>query len=453
MGKRNGLLEASWTVIDAGEHVAVQIDHAIKLLPFPAGGCVAYMIGAVMRGRALPVLGPVQAQERCRGLPVSFGGSGPATLSSEMRIASIQTSAERGGAEYANVDLLRALQARGLDVVLVTNIPDIATGTQIPVERLELGPKLSRRSALRILIRWPALLLRLAGALRKLAPIDGVMLHFKKEQLLCSLLPRSLVGRIVWMEWGPVPPPMRQGPARALYALAARRAEAIVAVSPGTAATVRAAGVPAEKVHVVPNLVEVSDITPDPDARRRLRDSWGVGAETLVVGCVSRFQRRKRNDVVIDAMRHLSEGVLLVMAGEGEEEEALRERAAPYGGRVRFVPNVRGHAAEFLSACDTLAFAPSPTEGEPRIIVLAQLVGLPVIATAAEGAEGLVEPGNGTIISPEHDPSALAAAIESYRSDPARRKAEGARARAGRLQSHDPDRTIAAIERLLGVSV
>jgi hypothetical protein len=41
----------------------------------------------------------------------------------------------------------------------------------------------------------------------------------------------------------------------------------------------------------------------------------------------------------------------------------------------------------------------------------------------------MVLPGTGTIVSPAHDPRMLAACIESYRCDPARRAREG---RAGR---------------------
>src|ERR1019366_8364012 len=69
-------------------------------------------------------------------------------------------------------------------------------------------------------------------------PVGALMLHFKKEQLLCALLPRRLTGEIVWAEWGPVPPPMRRGPARLLYALAARRARRIMAISEGTRRTI-----------------------------------------------------------------------------------------------------------------------------------------------------------------------------------------------------------------------
>jgi glycosyltransferase involved in cell wall biosynthesis len=367
------------------------------------------------------------------------------------RIVSIQTTNERGGAEYANVDLLDALVARGHDAVLLSNFPDLASGTNVPVRGIDLGPKLARCTAARVLLQAPLTLLRLARALRAERPVAALLLHFKKEQLLCSLLPRRLTGEIVWAEWGPVPPAMRRGPARLLYALAARRARRIIAISAGTKRTVVDAGVPAEKVDIVPNLVDVEAVKPQPGSRVELRQAWGAGEQTLVVGCISRFQRRKRNDVPIDAMAHLDGDVLLVLAGEGDQEAMLRERAAPHGERVRFMPNVRGHVEAFLSACDVLVFAPSPTEGEPRVIVMAQLVEVPVIATDAEGAQGLIPPGGGTIVSPSHDPRALALALAAYRDDRERCLREGRAARAATLESHAPERTLRAVERALGL--
>ncbi len=367
------------------------------------------------------------------------------------RIVSVQTTSERGGAEYANVDLLAALRGRGHDVVLLTNFPDLADGTGVPVRALDLGPKLSRRALVRVALLAPTIVLRLARALARERPVAITFLHFKKEQLLGALLPRRIVGEIVWAEWGPLPPALRGGPARLIYVLAARRTRRILAISAGTRETIVAAGVPRAKVEVVPNLVDVEAVRRDWRSRARLRAEWGVGEETLVVGCISRFQRRKRNDVPIDAMKHLDGDVVLVMAGEGEEEDRLRARAAPHGERVRFVPNVRGHVEEFLSACDVLVFAPSPTEGEPRVIVMAQLVGVPVIATDPEGARGLIPPAGGTIVSPSHDPRALAATLAGYRDDRGRVLAEGERARAATLASHAPERTLRAVERAFGL--
>jgi glycosyltransferase involved in cell wall biosynthesis len=370
----------------------------------------------------------------------------------ENRIVSLQTTTERGGAEYANVDLLAALAARGHDVLLLTNLPDLAADTDVPVRMIDLGPKLGRRSLARVLPQTPLILWRIARALRAERPIGVLLLHFKKEQLLCALLPRRLTGEIVWAEWGPVPAQLRSGPARALYALAARRARRIIAISQGTKRSIVQAGVPAGKVEVVPNLVDVESVGFGHLGRSELRRAWGVSEQTLVLGCISRFHPRKRNDVVIDAMAHLNgEDVLLVLAGEGEQEEALRERARPYGERVRFVPNVRGKVEAFLSACDLLVFAPSPTEGEPRVIVMAQLVGVPVVATDSEGAHGLIPPGGGMIVSPSHDARALAEVVVGYHDDPERRRAEGETARRVTLESHDTERTLRSVERALGL--
>jgi glycosyltransferase involved in cell wall biosynthesis len=368
------------------------------------------------------------------------------------RIVSVQTTNERGGAEYANVDLLEALTERGHEVVLLTNLPEIASGSQFAVRKIDLGPKLSRENAIRLALGAPLLLARIARALHAERPVGTLLLHFKKEQLLCSLLPAWLTGTIVWAEWGPLPPQLRTGLGRWLYALAARRAQSVMAISEGTKRTVVEAGIPASRVHVVPTLIDVDQVSFDAASRVRLREQWGVGEQTLVVGCLARFQRRKRNDVVIDAAAHLESDVLLILAGEGEQEGSLRARATPYGDRVRFAPNVRGHAEAFLSACDLLVFAPSPTEGEPRSIVMAQLVGVPVIATDDEGTEGLIEQGGGTIVSPSHDASALASAIEAYRLDPGRRLREGYTAREKVLASHDLEKTLRVIEGLLGVS-
>ena len=366
------------------------------------------------------------------------------------RIVSIQTTSERGGAEYAHVDLLTALVARGHDVVLATNAADLTAGTSLRVRELDLGPKLSRRTALRTMLQAPSIILRLARALRAERPVGIVLVHFKKEQLLCSLLPRRLAPAIVWIEWGPVPAQMRRGPARLIYALAARRASKILAVSEGTARTVRETGVPSEKVVVMPDLVNLHRVQFHAVGRVETRRAWKVDERTLVIGCIARFQKRKRSDVLIDAMAYLDGDVLLVLAGEGEEEQALRARAAPYRERVRFVPNVRGHVEEFLSACDLLAFAPSPTEADrPRVIVMAQLIGLPIVATHPEGAEVVRASGGGTIVEPHHDARALADVLRAYRDDPRRRQREGKMGHESILESYDTNKTLQAIESLL----
>lgn len=365
-----------------------------------------------------------------------------ATLA-DLHVVSVLTTHEAGGAEYAAVDLLEALADRGARVRLLTNRPELVTGTPVSAIRVDLGPKLRRRTVGRVVACAPITRWRLVRALRREAattPLDLLLLHYKKEQLLAALVPRSVTGAVVWAEWGPLPPRLRSGAPRVAYALAARSAVVVLAESQETARSVTAAGVPAAKVVVVPNVLDPRRLRFDAGAREDYRRRWGA-QEAFVVGCISRLHAFKRVDVAIDALRDLDERVVLVIAGEGEYERELRRRAAPYGSRVRFIGASRGQVAEILSACDVQIYTPGPSEGAARVVTFGQLVERPVIATAAEGVRGLVTEGAGAIVSPENDPTALACCIEAYRSDPARIASEGAASRAralARIEDADP---------------
>ncbi|HEV3321024.1 MAG TPA: glycosyltransferase family 4 protein [Solirubrobacteraceae bacterium] len=375
----------------------------------------------------------------------SWASSTYAANERPLRVVSVQTSHERGGGEYANVDVLCGLQTRGIDVVLLTNQPDLVEGTEVPVVEIDIGPKIRRTTLRRVTLGFPHWVLRLRSALERESrdkPIDVLLLHFKKEQLMSAILPRRLTGAVVWAEWGRLPGPVANGPARFVYLAAARRAKLIVAVSESTRDSLVRAGVPTKKVAVVHNIVDSETIVFDSAARERYRAEWSVAAGDFVLGCVSRLSASKRNDVIIDALAHLPQSVQLVFAGEGDNEAALRSRAAPYGDRVRFLPTPRGHVGELLSACDISVFAPQPVEGAPRSIIFGQLSERAVIASGPEGAAGMVAPGTGTIVSPAHDPRALAACIESYRLDSERCAREGRAGRALALERYDPQEVV-----------
>lgn len=370
-----------------------------------------------------------------------------------MKVVSVLTSDAAGGAEFAAVRLLAALAGRGHEAVLVTDRAGICAGTPVREVPIALGPKLSTRTYASLAARWPLLVRRLRSALEAEAPYDVLLVHFKKEQLLVPWLPAPLRPAVAWAEWGPVPFPLRRGVPGAAYRRAARGVRAVVCVSEGTRRSVVEAGVPAARVHVLPNVVSAGDIRFRPEARARIRTELGVGDDAFVVGCMSRFHPKKRNDVLIDAVVALDDArVHLVLAGEGETEEELRARAAPLGDRAHFVPTPGDRASELLSGCDLAAFCPSPTEGEPLAIVVPMLCGRPVVSGGAEGALGLIEPGAGAIAQPDHDPAAMAALIAAYRDDPARLAREGAEARRRAAAAHDAAAIAARAEALLNPS-
>lgn len=366
-----------------------------------------------------------------------------------MKIVTVMTGAAPGGAEFAAVELLDALIDRGHEAVMLSDAPAIGRETRVEVRPLELGPKLSGRTWPRLGLRWGSLRKRLREALEAEAPYDLLLLHYKKEQLLAPGLPARLRPQIAWCEWGPAPRQMRRGPGRRAYARASRQVGPVLAISAGTARSVIAAGVETAKVTVLPNAMRTDEIRFSEAGRARVREELGIPAGAFTVGCVSRFHPKKRNDVLIDAVGMLGAETHLVLAGSGETEAELRERAAPLGKRAHFLSTPGAEIGDVLSAFDVSVFCPSPAEGQPRAVILGMLAGRPCVSTGAEGVVGLIEDSYGAIVSPENDPDAVAAALRPYEDDPERVRREGELAAQRAVERFDRGVVAAEAERLI----
>jgi glycosyltransferase involved in cell wall biosynthesis len=367
-----------------------------------------------------------------------------------VKIVSVMTTDSSGGAEFAAVEMLEALRQRGHDTVMLTDMPGMARDTDVTVSSIELGPKLSTRSWIGLMLRWPSLLKRLRVALRAQEPYDVLMVHYKKEQLLAGMLPAELRRTIVWEEWGPVPFPLRRGLPRRAYLRAGERAALVLAISAGTRSSVAEVGVPQEKIVVVPNVLRADEIRYTEQGRARVRSELGIPPEAFVVGCISRFHPKKRNDVVVDAVRALEDpNVHLILAGSGETEAELRALAEPLGDRAHFIDTPGAEVPDVLSAFDVSVFCPSPTEGAPRAVILGMLASRPCLSTGAEGVADMITPELGGISSPENDPRALQAMIAPYLDDPERVAREGAAARAYAEQTYAAPVVAKRIEQLL----
>jgi glycosyltransferase involved in cell wall biosynthesis len=348
-----------------------------------------------------------------------------------MKIVSVMTTDASGGAEFAAVEMLEALRQRENETVMLTDMPQIGRDTQVQVAPVALGPKLSTSSWVSLALRWPLLLARLRRALQAQSPYDVLMVHYKKEQLLALMLPPRLRRTVVWAEWGPVPFPLRKGLPRRAYLAAGRRAALVLAISQGTLESVTEVGVAKDKVIVVPNVLRTEEIRFSEPGRARVREELGIPADAFVVGCISRFHPKKRNDVVVQAVRALNDPrVHLILAGDGETEGELRALAAPLGERAHFIATPGTEVPDVLSAFDVSVFCPSPTEGAPRAVILGMLASRPCLSTGAEGVADLISPEVGGIASPENDPDALRAMLAPYLNDPQRLAREGAAARA-----------------------
>jgi glycosyltransferase involved in cell wall biosynthesis len=348
-----------------------------------------------------------------------------------VKIVSVMTTSAAGGAEFAAVEMLDALAERGHDVVMLSDRPDIGRDTRVRVAPLEIGPKLSRASWRSMMMNWLPLTMRLRQQLEQQLPYEVLLVHYKKEQLMTACLSARLRATLVWAEWGPVPFPMRKGLPRQAYLGAARRAQLIMAVSPGTKRSVRDVGVPEQKIVVVPNVVDTDAIRYTASGRVRVREQLQIPDDAFVVGCISRFHPKKRNDVVVEAVSMLDHGgAHLILAGDGETEGALRAQAQPLGERAHFIPTPTNEVADVLSAFDVSVFCPSPTEGAPRATILGMLAERPCLATGPEGVADLIRPEFGAISSPTNEAAALHALLRTYMDDPELRERQGKAARA-----------------------
>jgi glycosyltransferase involved in cell wall biosynthesis len=348
-----------------------------------------------------------------------------------MKIVSVMTTDSSGGAEFAALEMLEALRQRGNDTVMLTDQPGIGRDTGVAVRPIEIGPKLSTKSWASLAARWPRLLGRLRAALEAEAPYDVLLVHYKKEQLMARMLPAELSRTVVWSEWGPVPFPLRKGLPRRAYLRAAEPVPLVMAVSEGTRRSVTEVGVDPAKVIVVPNVLRTEEIRFTQEGRSRVRGELGIPEDAFVVGCISRFHFKKRNDVVVEAVIALDDPrAHLLLAGGGETEGELRELAKPLGDRVHFIPTPGREVPEVLSAFDVSVFCPSPTEGAPRAVILGMLASRPCLSTGAEGVADMISPEIGGIASPENDPESLRALLVRYLEDPGRAAREGAAARA-----------------------
>jgi glycosyltransferase involved in cell wall biosynthesis len=367
-----------------------------------------------------------------------------------VKIVSVMTTDSSGGAEFAAVEMLEALRQRGHDTVMLTDMPAMARDTEVTVSPIELGPKLSTGSWVSLALRWPLLLRSFRAALRAQQPYDVLLVHYKKEQLLAGMLPAELRRTIVWEEWGPVPFPLRRGLPRRAYLRAGERASLVLAISEGTRSSVADVGVPKEKIIVVPNVMRADEIRFTEQGRARVRSELGIPSEAFVVGCISRFHPKKRNDVVVRAVQALENpNVHLILAGSGETEAELRDLAAPLGERAHFIDTPGSEVPDVLSAFDVSVFCPSPTEGAPRAVILGMLASRPCLSTGAEGVADMIRPEFGAISSPENDPEALRALIAPYLDDPARAVREGAAAREYAEQTYAAPVVAERIEHLL----
>ncbi|MFD6908603.1 glycosyltransferase [Streptomyces sp. NPDC060077] len=211
---------------------------------------------------------------------------------------------------------------------------------------------------------------------------------------------------------------------RALYLASERLGSSTVAVSPTVADRLRRWGVPAPRIEVVPNGIDVERFRFDPERRERTRRRLGLPRDAFVVGGVGRLARGKRFDVLVRALARLPEDHWLLLVGGGPEEHVLRRTAGEAGvaGRVLFtgerpaVPDGSpGPDLPSLTSAMDLFASPSAEEAFGLAAVEALASGLPVLYASCPAIEDLPPAASRGARRVRGGPEAYARAITEVR--------------------------------------
>lgn len=243
---------------------------------------------------------------------------------------------------------------------------------------------------------------------------------------------------------GPVASAMRW--ATAARNLWLRDADAFVAISRRIREEFLAAGIPMERIALLPHGVDTTRFRPaTAEERAALRSSLGLPPEALLVTYTGRLLRGKGLEMLVDAFgraaaREPRAHLALVGSGSGQAlsvEEELRQRVREGGlePRVTFAGRVDA-VDDWLRASDVFAF-PSIFEALGISLVEAAACGLPCVGSRTGGIVDVIEDGEtGRLFAPG-DTDELAAALGDLLADPSRRVAMGEAGRRLALRRFD----------------
>jgi L-malate glycosyltransferase len=232
-------------------------------------------------------------------------------------------------------------------------------------------------------------------------------------------------------------------PGRSAAQTAAQRAayscaHVVVANARASAERLRFERVPARKIAVVPNGIDVETF-----------DARALAPPLRRVVSVANLRQEKGHDVLIDAAArvvHCFPDARFDLVGDGPERERLEAlvRARGLSRAVVFRGHVENVAA-ILEQADIFAH-PSRTEAFPNALLEAMAAGLPVVASAVGGIPEIIEEGHTGLLVPAGDRQALADRISRLMADGDEGVRIGAAARRAVVARFSFDRMVAGFE-------
>jgi glycosyltransferase involved in cell wall biosynthesis len=215
-----------------------------------------------------------------------------------------------------------------------------------------------------------------------------------------------------------------------------RNAAMVLPVSRSTANSLLEMGIPASRIEVVPNGVDIVEVP-------------GVEHEDGRVLFVGRLEREKGVLDALSVFRELAAtvpGVRGVVVGGGSLEAEVQRAAAASGGRLEYLGSLDRAALQREYARAAVVLMPSRFEGLGMVALEAQSAGTPVAGYDVDGLRDAVRGGG--VLVPAGDVAALRDAVAGLLGDPGRRLEVGERGREAMRAEQSWDSVAARLEEI-----
>ena len=364
-----------------------------------------------------------------------------------MRILQVSSARAFGGGERHLADLSRSLAERGHEVYAAVE-PDsplrgplLAALPRDNVYELSLRNLLDMRGAFKL------------GLFARAKRIEVVHAHVARDYLPALLVttrrshaPRFVVTRHVLFRLGRIN----------RHVLS--RASRVIAVSEAVARSLRAqGGFDPEKIRVVANGVDLRRFEEARAAFEREESERETTHTLLRVGIVGELSEVKNQEGFVRAAALLAEEFgasveFLIVGDEAARSGVYGARLESLIAELRLTGSVRlvrrcEDVAPLIASLDVLVSA-SRSEAFGMVLVEAAACGVPVVATATEGAKEIVKDGETGSIVPIDDVNGLASAVAALLRDEELRRTLGSRAREVARARFSLERMVTETERV-----
>ena len=212
-----------------------------------------------------------------------------------------------------------------------------------------------------------------------------------------------------------------------------RSASAVIAISNAVRDKLLAAGVLPERIHVIPDAVDIVHVTEQQTWPAELTP---IATGTPLIVCVAALTKEKGVDLLIDAAALLMKAhpaARWLVLGEGPDRQVLEARSMALGTDQVVALAGFVSAPEAVMRTAMVAVQPSHSEGLGSSVLDALALGVPVVATRVGGLPDALAHGGGVLVAP-NSPVELAEAVARLLEDGAEREQLG---HAGRIAAKE----------------